>query len=466
MITPNFGKKITAKAIQSKAKARSERQTYMSFLQRLIADNEMESRLACNSYDESEEDDVFDVVTLAVADSDEVFQGTEKVINSIPDREILDLFAEDDYNSISIDDCDSIEGSSAAIELVEQSADFKDEHLIRTIEKHVNIYFQLLVQNLALAGEIKEADQVWVTCLKLMIKLKELVDSVQSWRFEIHGGQGLGLLMRILRQSPIHEDMLNKITKLTNDPDLRLRASIKHIPFKLKNREGKYPCFSKSFWHLLSIFGDPYDENYALIAKNEPLLVDENASTLSQPSGNHPASDVSSIPSRSATTPGEALMLLGDAARFQGRRLDSFLPVEDRLMIVGLKRYGLENWEKIQAHLLPTRTAKQLWNRYKNLTTRRAPENLVKAFAEEAMKPLSKIEEGLLMQGVRTYGDDWSSISTRFLPHRPPSILRRLWIKIITAAIRSAKRQGRTAAKGILDVHFPTDDESDSDYVE
>lgn len=135
-----------------------------------------------------------------------------------------------------------------------------------------------------------------------------------------------------------------------------------------------------------------------------------------------------------------------------GRRGDSFLPIEDRLLLLGLHRYGLANWEKIQVHLVPTRTAKQLANRYKNLATRRAPDNPIKWFAAEAMKPLSKVEEELLFQGFRTYGYDWVRISHHFLPHRPPSILQKIWSK---HHLESTK---------ILDAYFPSDDDEDSEY--
>lgn len=124
-------------------------------------------------------------------------------------------------------------------------------------------------------------------------------------------------------------------------------------------------------------------------------------------------------------------------------------------MLLGLRRHGLRNWEKIKAFLLPTRTAKQLATRFKNLTTRRCPQNPIKEFVNEVMKPLSEAEEELLAQGVRTYKDDWVSISMRFLPHRPATVLKRLWIK-----------HNRRQNYNFLDVYFPSEDEQDSDYQE
>lgn len=123
-----------------------------------------------------------------------------------------------------------------------------------------------------------------------------------------------------------------------------------------------------------------------------------------------------------------------------GRRADSFSINEDWLLLLGLRRFGFGNWEKIQSQLLPTRTARQLNIRYKNLATRRAPENPIKSFVAEVMKPLSRTEEILLIEGYRTYGSDWVSISARFLPHRPASVLKRLWLNRCPLSVHSATK--------------------------
>lgn len=44
-----------------------------------------------------------------------------------------------------------------------------DNDFQQAFERQLNVHFQLLVQNLALSGEIKDADQVWVTTLKMMV---------------------------------------------------------------------------------------------------------------------------------------------------------------------------------------------------------------------------------------------------------------------------------------------------------
>lgn len=44
-----------------------------------------------------------------------------------------------------------------------------DDEFHGRLSKQINVHFQLLVQSLALAGELRDADQVWVTCLKMMV---------------------------------------------------------------------------------------------------------------------------------------------------------------------------------------------------------------------------------------------------------------------------------------------------------
>jgi hypothetical protein len=90
---------------------------------------------------------------------------------------------------------------------------------------------------------------------------------------KLAGSQGLELLMRILRQSPLHEALLLRIHNIKRDPDLRIRASVDPIPFIPKHQEGKSVAFSKSFWHVLSIFGDATDPEFLLVPKNSSTAI-------------------------------------------------------------------------------------------------------------------------------------------------------------------------------------------------
>lgn len=106
-----------------------------------------------------------------------------------------------------------------------------------------------------------------------------------------------------------------------------------------------------------------------------------------------------------------------------------FLETEDELLLIGLKRFCL-NWERIQNRLLPSKTARQIAIRYKNLTTRRAPANAIKEFHINLAKPLTEQEEDLLYAGVHRHGRDFAKISQLYLPYRPAAFLRKLWLEL------------------------------------
>jgi hypothetical protein len=55
-----------------------------------------------------------------------------------------------------------------------------------------------------------------------------------------------------------------------------------------------------------------------------------------------------------------------------------FYNFEDNLLLIGLRKFGLGSWEAIHSNLIPSKTVKQIQNRYKNLSSRRASKNPVK----------------------------------------------------------------------------------------
>ena len=432
-ITPNFSRKIAVKAQESKDRSREERRAYTQFLQRLCEDD-----IACGApllqdrdgaAVSEDEDDVYDVLAT-VGDSDD--GPGDETPRAIPSRELFELFEEEVLATM-----DPVASEPLFKNIKRECPATWSLSILEQINKQVNLHFQLLVQNLALSGEVRNADQVWVTVLKLMIKFGERFEEDTAGPIKLLASPGLSMLLRILRQSPLHETLLNQIKKAkNNDGDLRLKARVTCIPFQLKHKDGRIPKLSKSFWHILSLFGEPFDPKQTIAPKN----IYGECSTLIDHQAN---------------------LFLADRS-YKQRRVDKFLAVEDDLLLLGLQRYGFGNWEKIQSTLLPTRTARQIYVRYKNMVTRRAPANPIKAFVEEVMKPLSLLEEELILQGVRTYGEDWASISERFLPHRPAIVLRRLWQRRFVKPVKEEPADRNT----IINIQFPTEDESDSDYVE
>lgn len=82
---------------------------------------------------------------------------------------------------------------------------------------------------------------------------------------------------------------------------------------------------------------------------------------------------------------------------------DRFTPWEDNLLLFGLKKYGVGNWETIQSQLIPSKTSRQLQHRFKNMSCRRANDNPLKSFFDELVKPLSRVEEELLYRVIRIF---------------------------------------------------------------
>jgi hypothetical protein len=112
--------------------------------------------------DENEDDDdVFDLLAVSGDSDDATNERGSDLPKSIPLKELFELFA----------DCDPTADSGVNLDNVlplDAPAVFGDDVKV-AIEHHLNVHFQLLVQSLALAGEIKDADQIWVTVLKLMV---------------------------------------------------------------------------------------------------------------------------------------------------------------------------------------------------------------------------------------------------------------------------------------------------------
>jgi hypothetical protein len=74
------------------------------------------------------------------------------------------------------------------------------------------------------------------------------------------------------------------------------------------------------------------------------------------------------------------------------RTRTSFLSAQDALLRIGLDAFG-DDWDTIQAHLLPNMTAKQIMTRYNNLKSRRYKRSPIKDWHLMRVKPLTVMEE-------------------------------------------------------------------------
>lgn len=99
-----------------------------------------------------------------------------------------------------------------------------------------------------------------------------------------------------------------------------------------------------------------------------------------------------------------------------------FTPAEDRLLLIGLFRYGIA-WEQIKKEYFPTKTSLQLKNRYKNMN-HNPSDNLFKHYQQQRKVPLTLEETNLLIKGALNFGLNFELISKHLLPQKYPSILR------------------------------------------
>lgn len=303
------------------------------------------------------------------------------------------------------------------------------------IQNQIRLHFQFLIQNLALSNEIEGGEGVTLVSLKLLVQLHLHLDSVCNLRSGANANPTINttgiscLTLPTPRINPI-TSRLNELipagikkvsiiagflvrpgqkqflslTALRADSTLKPKTSPSAPPLPLKikvqteiqNRnqnQNQNQFLSNAFYNILALFHDYIDAK----------LLDQsiNVTNLSK----HLEIGNEGAPTRTA----------------------KFLSSEDNLLLCGLHRFGCGNWESIQAQFLPFRTARQLAIRYKNLSSRREPMNPIKEFNERLVMPLSEIEEDLLWKGVQRFGNQFHLISKHYLPHRPATVLGKLW---------------------------------------
>lgn len=101
----------------------------------------------------------------------------------------------------------------------------------------------------------------------------------------------------------------------------------------------------------------------------------------------------------------------------------AFSDAEDRLFATGIRRYGLERFDAIRTHLLPTKDAESLKRRYEQANKRRAASNPIKrARTESEPTTLKESERGLLQHGVSIYGTNWQRIRSELLTYRTEKV--------------------------------------------
>lgn len=316
------------------------------------------------------------------------------------------------------------------------------------VQDQLRLHFQFLIQNLALSNEIEGGEAITLVNLKLLVQLHLHLDSMCNMRNQATNNPPPKPSTSISclnipnpRVNPIKSHLIELIpagikkvaviagclarpgqkqflslSALRTDSTLRPKTVCSSsstssgtgfsssLPLKIKNFDGNHSSsavLSNAFYNIVALFHDYID--------GKLLEQTINIANLSK---------------------------YFESPDFAPTRTAKFLASEDSLLLCGLHRFGCGNWESIQSQFLPFRTSRQLAIRYKNLSSRREPMNPIKDFNERLMLPLNEIEEDLLNKGVQRFGNQFHLISKHFLPHRPATVLGKLW-KAMDEARRS-----------------------------
>lgn len=345
------------------------------------------------------------------------------------------------------------------------------------LQGQIHQHFQFLVQNLALSNEIEGGEGITLISLKLLVQLHLHLDTTcnllatGSSTAKSHSGGSIDLsmisaaatapetgsnssLMKSARSisclqtsnamfvnsactnpvssrltdlvplgigkvaviagflaRPTGQKQVLSLAALRQDPTLKAKSTCVSLSMRLKPHlqlaGATVQLLSNAFYNIITLFHDHIDAKLLERTINVEVLAKYLEVPTTQDSLLIPAVNESNVVS--------------------GTKSAKFNASEDALLLCGMRRFGCGNWESVQAQFLPNRSARQLAIRYKNLSSRREPMNPVKAFNEEMMRPLSEIEEDLLVKGVQRFGKEFYLISRHYLPHRPATILRRIW---------------------------------------
>lgn len=133
----------------------------------------------------------------------------------------------------------------------------------------------------------------------------------------------------------------------------------------------------------------------------------------------------------------------------------NFTKPEDKLLVLGLERFGVGSWRNIRDSLLPTKTIAQLQHRYKNMSAGKAPmeDNPIKEFYINRKKPLTDEEWNKIDLGIQKYGSKsqkaWEDLTKEFFPYtRDATFVRDQWLqKYEPDKYRQEQEKRKDAAK-------------------
>ncbi|KAJ1536605.1 hypothetical protein HK096_009414, partial [Nowakowskiella sp. JEL0078] len=108
-----------------------------------------------------------------------------------------------------------------------------------------------------------------------------------------------------------------------------------------------------------------------------------------------------------------------------------FTNLEDELMLLGLRYFGFNQAQCIQAHCLPGKKSSQISRRLRTaIESNRPTKSEIKTFFLTPFKPLTLLEKDLMRVGIKSLGSDFRPICVSIFNMHPRSLLKAEWNKM------------------------------------
>jgi hypothetical protein len=219
-----------------------------------------------------------------------------------------------------------------------------------------------------------------------------------------------------------------------------------YTPIKKQNFLGKVLESNESIFNMenkkILPVSQKVDEN---LIKYEPVAEEIFFTTNEKNSGKFSGNTLNTIPSNSGSprrSKNGEVQFVGNILKSKqnlnnddpnpclkllNKKRKKFDTIYDNLLMIGLLYHGKKNIELIQQLWVNSRSIQEIRHRIKNLTCKRAPENLIKKWKKYNESPLCKNEFISFVKGLEWFGTKkkWNLISRYFLPERSPDYLEK-----------------------------------------
>lgn len=118
---------------------------------------------------------------------------------------------------------------------------------------------------------------------------------------------------------------------------------------------------------------------------------------------------------------------------FLRKKRPTFDKLHDNLLAIGIHTFGKKNIEAIQKYFLETKTNQEIKHRIKNLTCKKASDNIIKKIKQNQEFPMNSKEFVLFLKGIQWFGvNKWTLISRYFIPERNAEYLENIYKLLIS----------------------------------